>query len=231
MKGKYRKVSGIFLSILLSLSLVIAFSPFLEFFKLNATSLSPITDTLSSSGIGTSGPETINTTGVNHKITYTAPTAMPSGDTINVYIQYGSTIGSGQTNTGFTAVAVSAGFTVTAAGTTIATSTNATVGTAGAATDSNFSGYTFTEVTITTTGAITAGNAIVINGITATNPPDVSTSTNQYVIDVQDTVGDDGYMSVPMVSNTTVTVTGRVTPSITFSLSSNASGFGVLQLV
>ena len=225
-----KRFSVMFLSILLSLSLIVALSPFLEFFKLNATSLSPITDTLSSSGIGTSGPETINTTGVTHKITYTAPTAMPSGDTIDVYIQYGSTIGSGQTNTGFTAVAVSSGFTVTAAGTSIATSSNAVVGTAGAATDSNFSGYTFTEVTITTTGAIAAGNAIVINGITATNPPDVSTSTNQYVIDVQDTVGDDGYMAIPMVTNSTVTVTGRVTPSITFSLSTNATNFGVLQL-
>lgn len=225
------KKSILFLSVFISLSLLFAFSPYLEFFRLNAsTSLSPITDTLSSSGVGTSGPETINTTGVNHKITYTAPTAMPSGDTITVYIQYGSTIGSGQTNTGFTAVAVSSGFSVTAAGTSIASSSNAVVGTAGAATDSNFSGYTFTSVTITTTGAIASGDAIVINGITATNPPDVSTSTNQYVIDVQDTVGDDGYMAIPMVTNSTVTVTGRVTPSITFSLSSNSTNFGILQL-
>ncbi len=230
MKTKYNKFPALFLGVLLSLSLIIALSPFLEFFRIDATSLSPITDTLSSSGIGTSGPETINTTGVSHKITYTATTAMPSGDTINVYMQYGSTIGSGQTNTGFSSVAVSSGFTVTAAGTTIATSSNAVVGTAGAASDSNFSGYTFTEVTITTTGAIAAGNAIVINGITATNPPDVSTSTNQYVIDVQDTVGDDGYMAIPMVTNSTVTVTGRVTPSITFSLSSNSTSFGILQL-
>ncbi len=221
---KTRKAFMLFLSMVL----VVSLSPFLEFFSLNAASLSPISDTLSSSGIGTNGPEAISATGVNHKITYTAPTALGTGSTINVYFQTGSTVGGGQTNTGFSAVAVSSGATVTAAGTTVATNTNFVVTTG--VSDPNFSGYTFTEVVITTTAAIASGNAIVINGITATNPPDASTSTNQYVIDVTDSASDDGYLAVPILSNSTVAVTARVTPEITFALSSNATNFGVLQI-
>lgn len=213
----------------LSFALVITFSPFLEFFSLHATTnISPITDTLSSSGIGTSGPEAAGATGVSQTIQYTAPTALASGSTLDLYIQTGSTLGGGEASTAFSAVTATSSFSVTAAGTTVATSADETTTTN--ATDSNFSGYTFTEIAITTTGAIAAGNAIVISGITATNPSTPSSSTNQYIIDLTDSGGDDGYMAVPILTNSTVTVTGRVTPSITLALSSNATNFGILQV-
>ena len=194
----------------------------------NATSLTPLSDTLSiSGGYGTSGPETINTLGVSHSITYTSP-SLSSGDTITVYIQTGSTIGGGECNCGFSSVAVTSGAKTTENGTTIATNTNYTVATN--VTDSNYPNYTFTSITITTTGAIPSGASVIISGITATNPPTVTSSTNQYLVDITDTNGDDGTLAIPIITNGSVTVTGVVPPTITFNLSSNSTSFGVMQI-
>jgi hypothetical protein len=195
--------------------------PFLA--NTNAASLTPLTDTMSNSGgFGTSGPQTVSTAGVSHSFSYTTPTAYTTSSTIDIYIQTASSIGGGEATTAFSAVAASS---VTVNGTAVATPTVTT-----GVTDSNFAGYTFTKVAITVPVAVSSGATVTINGITATNPSTASSSTNQYVIDIQDSNSNDGYMAVPILTNASVAVTGRVTPSINFSLSSNATSFGVMQL-
>ncbi len=194
----------------------------------NAATLTPLSDTLSvSGGYGTSGPEAAGSTGVSHTITYTSP-ALSSGGTITIYIQTGSTIGGGECNCGFSSVAVLSSATTTENGTTIATSSNYVIATN--VTDPNYPDYTFTSVTITTTAAIPAGASIVITGITATNPSTITSSTNQYLVDVTDSNGDDGSLAIPIITNGSVTVTGVVPPTITFGLSSNSTSFGVMQI-
>ncbi|MHB8362141.1 MAG: hypothetical protein ACYDBX_00770 [Patescibacteria group bacterium] len=210
-------------NIFLILSLFLFSSSIYFINNVNAAQLTPLTDTMSNSGgYGTSGPQTVSTAGVSHSFSYTTPTAYTTSSTIDIYIQTGSTIGGGEATTAFSAVAASS---VTVNGTAVATPTVTT-----GVTDSNFAGYTFTEVAITVPVAISSGATVTINGITATNPSTASSSTNQYVIDIQDSNSNDGYMAVPIITNGSVAVTGRVTPTITFSLSSYATSFGVMQL-
>ncbi len=214
------KITNVLL--ILSLSLY-GFSvlPFLA--NANASSLTPLTDVMSNSGgYGTSGPQTVSTAGVSHSFEYTTPTAYTTSSTVDIYIQTGSTIGGGEATSAFSAVAASS---VTVNGTAAAAPTVTT-----GVTDSNFSGYTFTEVAITVPVAVASGATVTIDGITATNPSTASSTTNQYVIDIQDSNSNDGYMAVPIVSNVSVAVSGRVTPSINFSLSSNTTSFGIMQL-
>ncbi len=222
MKRMALRITNIFL--ILSLSLY-AFSalPFLA--NTDAASLTPLTDVMSNSGgYGTGGPQTVSTANVSHSFSYTTPTAYTTSSTIDIYIQTASSIGGGEAATAFSSVAATTS-TVTVNG-TAATAVTLTNGVS----DSNFAGYTFTEVAITVPVAISSGATVTINGITATNPSTASSSTNQYVIDIQDSNGNDGYMAVPIVTNASVAVTGRVTPSINFSLSSNTTSFGVMQL-
>ena len=98
---------------------------------------------------------------------------------------------------------------------------------------SSMSGATFSVsgnvVTVTNgTTAVTAGSTVTISNIQATNPSSASSTSTQYIITISDSGGDSASIAVAIVTNSQVTISATVNPTITFSISSNSVSFGVL---
>jgi len=184
--------------------------------NLNAASLTSMSDTMSRIKASTAS---------NHTIKYTTPTGVAAGQTMTVTFPTGFTMGS----VAFGDVDVSWGPTTGAENelTLAATASGTTWGAA----------VTGQVLTITSgTGTITAASKVIIEiGTNATfGVAGVNQITNQTVVQnntdpkivIGGTFGDTGSIATEIVADDQVVVTTVVDPSLTFSLSANATDFG-----
>jgi hypothetical protein len=178
-----------------------------------AASLSSLSDTMSRLKISQAS---------DHTIKYTTPSGVAAAGTMTITFPAGFTVGS----VDYTDIDVSWGPStgyeneLTLAGTASGT-------TWGAA----FAGQV---LTITSgTGTITSSSKVVVEiGLNAsggnaqlTNPSSAAT----YVISIAGTFGDTGKIAVAIIADDQVLMSASIDPSITFSVSANASEFGSLS--
>lgn len=179
----------------------------------DAASLTTLSDTTSAATISVVS---------NHSITFVTPTGVASGATIILTFPGSYSIPAGLT---FADIDVS---------------DNASQVTLAAAPSGATWGAVRTSGTVITltngTTAVTAGHTVNIKiGTNATNQStgtfqitnDTSTGTKAIVI--SGTFGDTGTVSVQLVTNDTVVVSGTVNQTLSFVLSSNTIGFGTLD--
>lgn len=139
-------------------------------------------------------------TAANHTIVFTTPSGIDSGDTITLTFP----------GTSFTMGASLTGVTIGG----------------NAVTSATWSAPTLTITASATSTVAPAGTAtIVIPSAQITNP----SSANTYVVSIAGTFGDTGAFAIPIIADEQVVLTASVDPSITFSLSANASAFGTLS--
>lgn len=202
----------------------LAFTVFPYFRVTQAVQLTQAQDTLSCSSC-TNGPEAVSQTSVSHTIQYTNQGAsLAPGATITLYIQ---TSGSGFSGFGANTITVTD---TTTSQTLFSGSVTPTSVAAGTVT--TFPTTAFEEFAITPTATNTAavGDVIKITGITATNPSIASTNTAPFVIDIQDSNTNEGYLAIPIVNpGTAVSVQGIVTPYLTLAITGTSINYGVFS--
>lgn len=178
-----------------------------------AASLTGLSDTTSSAKVSALS---------NHDIAFTTPTGIASGATVVV------------TFPGSYSIAAALDYTdidVTDNGTNVTLAATPSGSTWGAVRTSA------TVITLTNgTTAVTAGHTIHIKiGTNATNQSTGvrqitnDTSTGTKAITISGTFGDTGTISVQLITDDTVVISGTVSQAITFSLSSNSIAFGNLD--
>ncbi len=158
-------------------------------------------------------------TAANHTIQFTTPSGVDAGETITVAFQSGFTMNS----IDFADIDVADdGVDLTLA----ATPSGATWGAA----------LSSQTVTITSgTGTIAASSVITIEvGTNATQPTTGDTqitnpSAGSYTVTIGGTFGDSGTLAINIIADDTVDITATVDPTITFSISDVAIGFGSLS--
>ena len=178
-----------------------------------AASLNTLSDTLSSAAISTVA---------NHTISFVTPTGVASGATIILTFPAGFSVPAGLT---FTDIDV------------LDNGTNVTLAAAPSGATWGAVRTSSTVITLTNgTTAVTAGHTIVVkigtnatNQSTGVNQITNSSSTGNQAITISGTFGDTGSITLNLVTNDTVNVSGTVAQSMTFSISTTTLSFGTLS--
>ncbi|MDB5254178.1 MAG: hypothetical protein JWL80_244 [Parcubacteria group bacterium] len=182
-------------------------------YSVHAASLTALSDTLSSAKINTLS---------NHDIVFTTPTGIAAGATVILTFPGSFSIAAALDFTDIDVLDNAANVTLAAAP---SGATWGAVRTSG------------TVITLTNgSSAVTAGHTVRIKiGTNATNQSTGvrqitnDTTTGTKAIAVTGTFGDTGTISVQLITDDTVVVSGTVSQAITFSISSNTISFGTLD--
>ncbi len=191
--------------------LTVIFSPQIT----DAAALTSLSDTMSRLKASTAS---------NHTIKFTTPSGASGSDTITIEMPAGFTIGS-----------VAFGDMDLSHGNTTGYETELTLG---AAAGAGVWGAAFSSQTLTLThptdaaGDIAASDVVVVEiGDHASGGSNQITNSTAatYTITIDGTFGDDGKIAIVILADDQVVLTATVAPSITFTLSANASDFGELS--
>ncbi|TSC91459.1 MAG: Uncharacterized protein CEN92_271 [Candidatus Berkelbacteria bacterium Licking1014_96] len=183
----------------------------------HAGALTALSDTMSR--LADSTPSAVYS---DHTIRYTTPSGVAAGQTMQITMPTGFTIGT----VDYTDIDVSWGATtgyeneLTLAATCLTTTWGAV-----------FAGQVLTITSCT--GTITSTNKVVVeigNNASGGNAQIQNHATAAtYTISIAGSFTDTGKIAIVILTNDQFTVTGTVDPTITFSLSANATDFGVIS--
>ncbi len=170
-------------------------------------------------------------TASNHEIKFVTPTGVTAGQTIILTFSAGFT---NVTNIVHTDIDFAEG---DSSNCSTATFTEKTLAASPSGATWGADGDSSTTVTLTSgTGTVTAGRCVRIKiGTNATSQTTGSNQISNGAIGSSDTVaisgtfGDSGTLAVDIISDDQVVVTATVDPTITFTISDNAIGFGSLS--
>ncbi len=200
--------------------ILMAISVFIYPYFTYAAALTDLSDTMSRLEKGIAS---------DHSIKFTTPTgAGDSGDTITVTMPAGFTIGT----VDFTDIDLSHGAAGTETDETLAAAADATSWGAVFAAQV----LTLTHPTNGVNGDIAATDIVIVEiglnatfGVAGDQQITNQAAANNYTITIGGTFGDTGQIGIVIIDDDQFTVTGTTDPTITFTLSANATAFGTLS--